>query len=412
MPRRHLAVVMSCVLVFSAFAGSSATGQTADPLLKIKMYSSLEADLRDFTFSQRMSVPLVGGVPTVKIATGTILKFNGGPILLPDGEEPLTWRAENGSGFDQPFSLLNADPDPDLPGFTAPSKLNFGLFDANTGACGDSADNPCLFDGSNPDPVEGVLNAGDQVRKFFVKITAEPGTTLWATHQVYSATLADLRIDIVGSENAATTQAEIDQAAADYKVADSAEARDLIEVLEQPTFEEVDGHRVYDAYAGYDTETTSFFKFFPSKLRIEKGDSVNWHFDVLQGEVHTTTFPFSLGTRISNKGFMFACDPDGDEGPLADRQPNFDNPNPCKNATPEVDLNKKLTAEIGDGTYPGGTKKLETSGLRGAIVPTGNGVAGGTADYDLTFDQRSGDTPFDYICAFHGGFMSARVVVK
>lgn len=402
---------MCCVLLFSAFAGSTATGQTADPLLKIKMFSGLGKDL-PYAFSQRMSVPVVGGTPTVKIASGTILKFNAGPILLPEGVEPASWREEYGSDFDQPFSPFATDPDPDLPGLNAPTKLNFGLFDPNVSGCGDSLENPCTFDGSDPDPVAGVMNGGDTARRFFVKITAEAGATLWATHQLYSAPLADLKIDVVGSENAATTQEEIDEAFAEQKAADAQEARDLVETLETPTFETVDGKRVYDAYPGYDTETTSLMKFFPSELRIRKGDSVSWNFDVLNGEVHTASFPKGKALEVSANGFVPACDPDGDDGDLPDRQANFEDGPPCKEGHElEVDLNKKLTAQQGDGTFPGGPKMLENSGLRGGVLPSGNGVAGNGGDWNLVFNKSSGDKAFKYICMFHP-FMKGKIVVK
>jgi plastocyanin len=70
-----------------------------------------------------------------------------------------------------------------------------------------------------------------------------------------------------------------------------------------------------------------------------------------------------------------------------------------------------LTDVQGDGKFPGGRKSFEGSGIRGADVPTGRGIAGGKSSYDLKFTKASSDKGYRYPCTIHGSFMDGRIVV-
>jgi hypothetical protein len=78
----------------------------------------------------------------------------------------------------------------------------------------------------------------------------------------------------------------------------------------------------------------------------------------------------------------------------------------------ELDLTRSLTEKTGDGTFPGGSNTLESSGLHGALVPHLDGMEGGTDPFTLRFPKASGKNGFRYLCALHGSFMSGWVFVK
>lgn len=356
----------------------------------------------------RMMAPDVDGVPTVQIHTNDVIHFIGNAVLLPQGQEPISWWAQQGAGLDSPYGLVLSDPDGDGPGIDAPNKFNVPAFSSNLDNCGDSETNPCSFDGSNSDPVAGVMNPGDEVDGYFVKITAQPNDVIYATNLPPSSHTF-LKIEVVANGQDTTTQAALDSAEQGLLTKDEATYHRIVKRLSKPTFTRRRGHRVYDAYAGYDTATVRIVRMLPEKLHLRRGDSVKWRFHLV-GEIHTATMPFKKGDEIANNGFVPECDPDGQSGDGPDTEPDFQNEAaPCpEGSEPEFDLIRKLSAEQGDGVFPGG---LESSGVRGETVPSGPGLAGGTDPWSVRFPESSSDEGNRYLCAIHGRFMSGWIYV-
>jgi plastocyanin len=367
-------------------------------------------------FSPRVAAPLDHGVPTINIEKDDIINLVGGGLILPEGTGPFEWQSENTHELDSPYGLIASDPDGDLTDpfvSDAPYKFNIGPIDTPTTAdCGSSADAPCVVDGTS------AFNGGDrfatsEAGDFFFQVTANPGTTLWVTSPFGYNRLVSLKINVVA--NGVTTQSAIDTAADEIIALETDNANALHAKLSKAsTSHNVNGHKVWDAYAGYDTATFALLDFYPTKLKIKKGDKVRWHFSSLDYEQHGLAFPLASAKDIAANGFLPVCDPDGD-GAGADGPDTFVDFETftCPDGTEmEFDLSRDMTAKAGDGRYPGGNKKVENSGLRGANIPSAPGLAGGTDPWDLTFTKASSAKGYKYICTFHGGFMSAFVVVQ
>lgn len=368
-------------------------------------------------FSIRTLAPIDHGTPTLNVTSGAVIDLFGGATLLPEGTGPLQWHSNNSQEVDAPYGLINSDPDGDLEDpfqVDAPYKFNIGGIDTPSDAsCGNTADDPCEFDGST------LLHGGnrftgapdDPEGHFFVKVTAAPNSTLWATSPFAVSRLSTLKINVVPSD--ADTQAEVDAAAATIRALERDAASALHNKLSKAsTSHMVNGRRVWDAYAGYDSATFALFDFYPTRLKIEKGDKVRWHFSQLNIEMHGLAFPLTSAKEIASNAFVPVCDPDGDGGQGPDTFTVDFETFTCPSGELEFDLTKEFTAESGDGRFPGGTKRIENSGLRGANIPSAPGLAGGLDPWDLTFTKATDSTGYKYICTFHGGFMNAFVVVN
>lgn len=364
-------------------------------------------------FSARMYAPLENGIPTINIHKDDIVNFMGGAAILPVGTGPHEFFSENGGGLDEPIGLIASDPDADLTEpfpSDAPYKFNPLFFEVI--ACGGTEDDPCTFDGSGP-----FFNPGDREvfgGNTFVQITAQPGDVLWAVSIYAPSRYTTMKINVVPGGEDATTQAEIDAAYEELHALDVDTAQALDAKLSEATTRHKDkqtGKWVYDAYAGYDTGNIALFAMYPAKLTINEGDTVRWHFNQLEIEFHTATFPFNRALDIGANGFLPVCDADGDAG---DGPDTFDVDFETFTCPPgsgqlELDLSRELTAEAGNGRFPGG---LENSGLRGMVVPTAPDLPGGGAAWDVKFTKASGAKGYKYLCAVHGSQMSGKVVVK
>jgi plastocyanin len=368
-------------------------------------------------FSTRVLAPIDHGVPTLNVAMDDVIDLVGGTTLLPEGTGPIEWHSDNTQELDSPFGLLLSDPDADLQEpfpSDAPYKLNVAGLDIPTDAtCGATADAPCEIDGSS------LFSGGNRFEgpgaadgHFFVQMTASPGTTLWATSAFSVNRLSALKINVVAT--GVDTQAFVDEAAAAIRARERDAASALHAKLSKAsTSHKVGGKRVWDAYAGYDTDTFALLDFYPTRLVIKKGDKVRWHFSNLTVEQHGIAYPLSAAKDIvSNEAFIPVCDPDGDSGEGPDTFTVDFETFTCPSGELELDMGRGLTAESGDGKYPGGAQNIENSGFRGPNIPSAPGLAGGTDPWDLTFTKTSSDRGFKYICTFHGGFMNAFVVVR
>jgi plastocyanin len=143
---------------------------------------------------------------------------------------------------------------------------------------------------------------------------------------------------------------------------------------------------------------------YPRKLVLEKGDTVQWHFDSLNYEPHSATFPLSTAKEIAQGSFYPSCDPDGDAGPGPDTPPVLETPPFCADPTQlELNFDPRFVPVGGNGMFRGAD--LESSGVRGLLSPLGDD------NWDLTFTRSSGDEPFRYLCLVHP-WMRGRVVVR
>ena len=362
-------------------------------------------------FSVRAFAPLDHGVPTVSVLTGDIINLKNGAIVLPEGETPLDWASENTEALDAPFGFIHSDPDPDLqePFVTdAPYKVNLALFTPSDPTCGDTAENPCMFDGTS------LLAGGDRFgipqRAFYVRIDADAGSTLWAVALNKVNRHSSLKINVVAS--GASSQAAIDAARTGQLEKEREDAAALHENLNTraKTTKSPSGATIHHAFAGFDTDTFALFDFYPAKLVLDKGDKVRWHFTHVSIELHGLAFPFQKGVQISGEGAVPVCDADGDSGSGYDTfDVDFDTFT-CPEASGdlEFDLTRALTVESGDGKVPGG---VDNSGLRGETVPSAPGLAGGTDPWTVTFTKNDAKG-YDYVCTFHGKGMRGTVVVK
>ena len=365
-------------------------------------------------FSARPLAPVVNGVHTINVAMDAVIDLFGGGVILPEGTGPLEWHSENTNEVDAPFGLIASDPDADLEEpfpSDAPYKVNIAGIDTPTDAtCGATADDPCDIDGAT------LFNGGDRFASaeghFYVRVTGNPGTTLWVTSPFGVSRLVALKIKVVAT--GVDTQAFIDTAAEAIKALERDEAAALHAKLSKSTttHRTSSGRVIHDAFAGYDTDTFALLDFYPTKLVIQRGDKVRWHFGNLSLEQHGLAFPLNAAKNIASNGsFIPVCDPDSDgEGPDTFTV-DFETFT-CPEGELEVDLGRGLTAESGDGKFPGGPQAVENSGFRGRNIPSAPGLAGGTDPWDLTFTKTSNDTGYKYICTFHGGFMNAFVVVR
>ena len=407
--RRKLALLMAVSAVTMAIPAVANAQATADYTVEL----GFEVP---HGFSTRSLAPIDHGTPTINVAQNAVIDLFGGAALLPEGTGPLEWHSDNTQEIDSPYGFLLSDADADLVDpfpSDAPYKFNSAIDTPTDATCGNTADAPCEVDGSTfvwggnrftgaPDDPEG---------HFFVQISAPPGTTLWATSPFAVSRLATLKINVVAT--GVDTQEFIDQAADRIRTREQDAASALHAKLSKAsTSHRVNGRTVWDAYAGYDTDTFALLDFYPTKLKIKKGDKVRWHFSTLNIEQHGLAFPLNSAKEIASNGFLPVCDPDGDAGEGPDEFTVDFETFTCASGTLELDLSREMLKESGDGKFPGGTKKVENSGLRGSNIPTAPGVAGGTDPWDLTFTKASSDKGYKYICTFHGGFMNAYVVVR
>lgn len=364
-------------------------------------------------FSARPLAPLNHGTPTINVASGDVIDLIGGGVILPEGTGPMEWQSANTQELDSPFGLVVSDPDADLEEpfpSDAPYKFNAAAIDTPTQAdCGVTADDPCEIDG------DSLFNGGDRFATseqghFFIEVTANAGSTLWVTSPFGFARLVSLKINVVAT--GVDTQQFIDSAAAVIRAQEIDDAKALdAKLSKSSTGHKVGNKTVWDAYAGYDTDTFALLDFYPTKLVIKKGDKVRWHFASLSLEQHGLAFPLKSAQTLLNEGFIPVCDPDGDGGEGPDTFTVDFQTFTCPSGTLELDLGRAFTAETGDGKFPGGPKKVENSGLRGRNIPSAPGLAGGTDPWDLTFTKATDAKGYKYICTFHGGFMNAFVVV-
>ncbi len=342
----------------------------------------------------------------IEVHTGDELHFTSESFhtatLLPVGAGPVDWIEDNAAlGSSEPYSLAVPDPDD---GPTAYKFGNAAIFPTDS-TCGGAGQPACSFNGTS------VLNSGISFfatggpMDFTATVGASAGGTFYVVCIVHGSNMR-LRVDVVGNAEPASDPDRLDKENQETLAQATASALALHAKFSalRTYHEEPDGTVVWDAWAGVDSRHVSLFAMYPAKLVVDKGDTVQWHFDDLWTEDHTVTFPLDIGREIARNTGVPVCDPDGDAGPGPDNPPDLTEPPFCSVPTQlEGDFDDRFVFPDGNGTFRGGDD-LSSSGVLGATSILGND------SYELTFGALSGKEPFKYLCLIHP-FMRGKVVV-
>lgn len=317
--------------------------------------------------------------------------------LLPDNTDAVDFRMDQ-MGPGGKYSLVTPDTD------------DTGMFLFNTNdvlptdpTCG-TPSNPCPYDGS------AVVGSGAPLGgpgSFSVTINdknVHPNSpaNVWVICMVHADMQMRIHVVDASSTGATTTQSQIDAYAKSQVAADHEAAAAALPKLQQQTkHTTASGHKVWDAYAGYDGNGWGLDGMFPSKLHIKKGQRVSWHFTQLMGNPHTVTFPKSAAVAGFKAFPTPACE--GANG-AADTPPTSPPPAFCANPQ-DLELHVAASTVLRVGSHKYGGHGYRNSGIEGAGVPS-------MAPYNLKFTHKSSKKGFKYACIIHGGMMSGRVVVR
>ncbi len=345
---------------------------------------------------------------SIKVHSGDTIHFSDHLAMLPEGVYPQDYFAENVWTNGARYSFLQNDPD------EGPDAVKINLAEDLETQCG-TKDNPCVW-GRNNDPIlpafpeeqEGV----EPDFSVWVTIEAEPGTTLWGSSVAAADINTNIKVEVVGPQEAASTQEELDARAAALKAKDYEDALALHSKMNaKRTFHRnAAGQRVYDIWAGSTGGPIELIAFYPKKISVPKGARVMYHFQD-EVEPHTATFGGRKARELGQNGFMPVCDPDGDEGTSPDLPATFSETEPpCADMSQfELDVDQRIVDETGNGRVTGNSD-LENSGVKTPIFPEETSYD--AQPWTVKMADRSSDKGFKYICLVHGGFMSGRVVVK
>jgi plastocyanin len=342
--------------------------------------------------------------PALSVHQGDIVTFEidgfHTATLLPVNTDADTWVADNALGLGKPYSFTTSDPD------EGPTGAKFN----NTAAlpsqldCG-SATDPCPYDGSKV-VNSGIVDASDVNANhyaFSVQINSAIGSSISGLCLVHLG--MRVQITVVASSETATTQAEIDAFAAAKSNHDARAAHKLHETLLVQTAHQ--GGGVVDAFAGYDGPHFTLDHMYPKNIYLQKGQTVTWHFDQLNFEDHTVTFPAKKALTIAGNTFVPVCDPDGDTGTAPDEPADMTATmlvDVCPGGVSqiEIDIDPRFGPPAGDGVVTS-IHDFENSGVEGAN-------AGASDPFTLRFTAKTVTKPYTFICMIHP-FMHGKVVV-
>lgn len=348
---------------------------------------------------------------SIKLHKGDTIHFAGfgAPALFPEGM--TTAEALERFAFEAGDPYQNPVPDPDE-GANA-WKFDPSAFQPTLTGCG-TADDPCTWSGTDRD----AIGIPDEAEEIYVTITANPGDVVYANLFGVSHD-SEFRIEVVGNDEAASTQAELDDRAAQLLRDDLDKAAAMFARYSsrQSSHRRANGTRVTDVWVGVENGPVSLLGMFPRRVVIRKGSTVQFHFDYEGMETHNAVFPKSKARRISANTFVPVCDPDGDAGTAPDVDAIFD-PND-ENAPPtcpagsslEFDLDPREVNMVGNGVLTSASD-LEGSGARTGQLLQHADVLFDESPWNLRFAEESPRKGFAYMCTIHGSFMSGKVVVR
>ena len=343
---------------------------------------------------------------SVQVHPGDTLHITENVALFPEGVYPQDFIPEDVWTTNGQYSFLVSDEDEGEDAL----KFQTGL----ETDCGTEA-NPCVWDGKGtpifpafPEEEEGV----EPDFSIWVTVDAQPGTTLWASSMASSEVNTSLKVEVVGPQEAGSTQASLDARAAELLEKDYEDAAALHQRMnaKRTVHRNEAGQKVYDVFVGAAAGPIELFASYPRKITVPRGARVMYHF-MDENEPHTATFGGPKARNLLQKGFQAVCDPDGDGGTAPDTAADFSTGEPmCEPpAELEEDIDRRLVDQVGDGRV-NGPRDLENSGLKAPIFP--EETTFDANPWTVRMTKTSDAKGFKYICLIHGGFMGGRVVVK
>jgi plastocyanin len=386
--------LVAAIILPAAGAGAATTYevQVGAPLFALPAANGAPADGMRFY------------APPLRVHQGDVITYGMAGFhtatMLPANTDGDTWVAANAAGLGKPYSFATADPDEGAAG----AKFNSTAILPSALDCGD-ATAPCAYDGSAV-VNSGIVDANDvngQEYRFSVQINSPVGSTTTVLCLIHLG--MRLQISVVASTENATTQAEIDDYAAQKSNHDAKAASKLHRSLLAMSFRPRGG--VVQAFAGYDGPHFALDNFYPNRIELKKGQRVRWHFDSLKFEDHTVTLPAKKALTIAGNTFVPVCDPDGDLGTMPD-QPADMTATTVATVCPggasqiELDIDPRFGPPAGDGVVTS-THDFESSGIEGANV-------GNTTAFKLRFRAKTENKPYTFRCMIHP-FMRGKVIV-
>jgi plastocyanin len=331
---------------------------------------------------------------TIRVHQGDVLHFTSDGFhtatLLPLGAGPVEW-FDRHTGRNDPYAVFKRDKDDGPRAYVFSTKTAL----PTDPTCGGSG-NPCSFDGS------AVLNSGVPLNgplDLRASIDVASGHTFYVVCLIHGA-MMHMRVSVVGNANPRSNPNHIKRGnhAALAQDHDTALALDA-KLSARRTWHWHNGTKVWDAWAGADSQHVALYAMYPNKLKIRKGDRVQWHFDELTFEDHTVSIPAKTAYRVASKSFVPVCESKAGK----DNPPQLPGPPFCNNPKHlEIQFDDLFVRPVGDGSFA--RRDFQNSGARGASSPFGD------RNYTLKFTRRSGAEPFQYICLIHP-FMRGRVRV-
>lgn len=347
---------------------------------------------------------------SIRIHKGDTIHFFGfgAPVVFPEGM--TTAEALERFAFEPGDPYSNPVPDPD----EGPDawKFDFSKFAPTLTDCG-TAQDPCEWNGADRDAVGIPVEAPD----VHYTITANPGDVIYANLFGFSHD-SEFRIEVVGPNEPASTQAELDARAAQLKQDDFDKAASMFGRYQsrQSSHRAPNGARITDVWVGVENGSVSLLGMFPRRVKVKRGSKVQFHFDYEGMEVHNAVFPKKTAKDIMRNTFVPVCDPDGDDGTAPDLAAIFDPDDPeapptCpEGAVLEFDLDPREINMIGNGVLGGG-RDLEGSGARTGQLLQPSEKPFNESPWEVKFTEESPKGGWKYMCTIHGPLMSGAVIV-
>ena len=324
--------------------------------------------------------------------------------LLPDDVSAQDWLDENWYSATGEYSPVVEDDEAgelidNFPKIDRPSDQSCG----NSGepAC-DYNGNEFVYSGSvfgQPPPPDG--QAPPESMTFATTINAQPGSRIWVVNLVFPR--QRMKIQVVGNNEPATTQGDIDTARASQLAEDQewADAMHAKMKAKRTSHVAQDGTRVWDAWAGVDNEHASLNQFYPRNLKVKKGQRVRWHFSQNLNQIHTASLPIPAVFEQPGEFFWtFECDsptaPDAPAPPPASQEQSPECP---EGTTLEFEFGEFLTG-AGNGSWTG-NRDVEHSGFRGADLQHLSPPLQEKQPFTVRMSKTTGKRPMQYLCFIH-----------
>ena len=234
----------------------------------------------------------------------------GNAVIIPDSDDANANPLEN-------LNLLEGSFAP--PGSGAP------------GACGD-ATTPCVYDGSSLIDA-GAMSPGQD---YFVKVSLASGFTGSITLVDFGHPITDpsATVTVVADSAAASSQSDLNTAAASQLQSDTAEALAAEAAANKDsTSKNANGTTNHNVSVGASTPHTEEMEMFPSAIHASPGDTVTWHYGGTS-DPHTVQFPAGVGSTPVDPFDSGFCEGTNGDTPAVNNMgpPNFGCP---ANAEPE-----------------------------------------------------------------------------